>query len=107
VRNAAGTAVRFTKPRGIRELVFALPENGTAAARPSVRAAVEGAFVGDFDPDTYRSDRKDLSVQSFTLAAPAERFRQGRARRPHSPRASSWARARTSPAPWSTSRATS
>ena len=25
VRNAAGTAVRFTKPRGIRELVFALP----------------------------------------------------------------------------------
>ena len=26
VRNAAGTAVRFTKPRGIRELVFALPE---------------------------------------------------------------------------------
>jgi leucyl aminopeptidase len=25
--------------------------------------------VGDFDPDTYRSDRKDQSVQSFTLAA--------------------------------------
>ncbi len=25
VRNAAGTAVRFAKPRGIRELVFALP----------------------------------------------------------------------------------
>ncbi len=35
------------------------------------RAAVEGAFVGDFDPDTYRSDRKDLSVQSFTVVAPA------------------------------------
>ena len=26
VRNAAGTAVRYTKPRAIRELVFALPE---------------------------------------------------------------------------------
>ena len=25
VRNAAGAAVRFTKPRGIRELVFAIP----------------------------------------------------------------------------------
>ncbi|MGB9406167.1 MAG: leucyl aminopeptidase, partial [Terracidiphilus sp.] len=36
-----------------------------------VRAAVEGALVGDFDPDTYRSDRKDQSVESFTLAAPA------------------------------------
>ncbi len=26
--------------------------------------------MGDFDPDTYRSDRKDQSVQSFTVAAP-------------------------------------
>jgi leucyl aminopeptidase len=71
VRNAAGTAVRFTKPRGIRELVFALPEANLLPHGPCVRAAVEGAFVGDFDPDTYRSDRKDLSVQSFTVAAPA------------------------------------
>ena len=69
VRNAAGTAVRFTKPRGIRELVFALPMAESLPAAASVRAAVEGAFVGDFDADTYRSDRKDLSVQSFTLAA--------------------------------------
>jgi leucyl aminopeptidase len=76
VRNAAGTAVRYTKPRGIRELTLAVPEvpgelelnlNATAAAR----AVVEGAFVGNFDPDTYRSERKDVSVQSFTLAAPA------------------------------------
>ena len=69
VRNAAGTAVRFTKPRGIRELVFALPEAEQLPPGPSTRAAVEGAFVGDFDPDTYRSDRKDQSVQTFTLAA--------------------------------------
>ena len=72
VRNAAGTAVRFTKPRGIRELAFALPEDCCKAPLHSVaRAAVEGAFVGDYDPDTYRSDRKDQSVQTFTLAAPA------------------------------------
>jgi leucyl aminopeptidase len=69
VRNAAGTAIRFTKPRGIRELVLALPELEALSAPGSVRAAVEGAIVGDFDPDTYRSDRKDQSVQSFTLAA--------------------------------------
>ena len=69
VRNAAGTAVRFTKPRGIRELVFALPELELWSAAHSARAAVEGAFVGDFDPDIYRSDRKDQSVRSFTLAA--------------------------------------
>ena len=71
VRNAAGTAVRFTKPRAIRELVFVLPELEALPAAPSVRAAVEGAFVGDFDADTYRSDRKDQSVELFKLAAPA------------------------------------
>jgi leucyl aminopeptidase len=76
-RSAAGTAVRFTKPRGIRELVLALPEllNGVDAALlppgPCARAVLEGVLLGDYDPDTYRSDRKDLSVQSFTLAAPA------------------------------------
>jgi leucyl aminopeptidase len=86
VRSAAGTAIRFTKPRGIRELVFALPEfalNATetasgkatpealSAAR-AARAAVEGGFVGDFDPDTYRSERKDQSVESFTVAVAAD-----------------------------------
>jgi leucyl aminopeptidase len=79
VRLAAGTAVRFAKPRGIRELVFALPDLALASPEASLlppgpcsRAAIEGAFVGDFDPDTYRSDRKDQSVKSFTLAAPAD-----------------------------------
>ena len=74
VRNAAGTAVRYTKPRAIRELTFAVPEAPaelglTLTAADCVRAAVEGAFVGNFDPDTYRSDRKDVSVKAFTLAA--------------------------------------
>ena len=68
VRSGAGTAVRFTKPRGIRELVLALPELDGLTAAASARAAAEGAVVGDFDADTYRSDRKDLSVQSFVLA---------------------------------------
>ena len=71
VRNAAGVAVRFTKPRGIREVVFALPIAGELPAAQSTRAAVEGAFVGDYDPDTYRSDRKDKSIESFTLVAVA------------------------------------
>jgi leucyl aminopeptidase len=72
VRLAAGTAVRFIKPRGIRELIVALPEHNskTLPHAASVRAAVEGAFVGDFDPDTYRSDRTDRGVESFTVAAP-------------------------------------
>ena len=70
VRTAAGTAVRFIKPRGIRDLVLALPFGAGLPGGASARAAAEGAFVGDFDPDTYRSDRKDQSILSFTLAAP-------------------------------------
>ncbi|MGB7266425.1 MAG: leucyl aminopeptidase [Terracidiphilus sp.] len=72
VRDAAGTAVRFAKPRGIRELVFALPSSENLPLAAAATAAGEGAFIGDFDPDTYRSDRKDQTIQSFTLAAPAD-----------------------------------
>src|SRR5580698_5289579 len=47
VRNAAGTAVRYCKPRGIRELVLALPSSeGLLPA--GARTAVEGALIGDF-----------------------------------------------------------
>ena len=72
VRSASGTAVRFTKPRAIRELVFSLPVSELLPNAASVRAAIEGAIVGDFDADTYRSDRKDLSVQSYVLAIAAD-----------------------------------
>ena len=75
VRSAAGTAVRFVKPRGIRDVTFALPEAaGTNAALPPgpcARAVIEGALLADYDPDTYRSDRKDQSVYSFTLVGAA------------------------------------
>jgi len=71
VRNAAGTAVRFTKPRGIKELALALPESELLPPGPCVKAIVEGAIVGDFDADTYKSDRKDVSVERFRLIAPA------------------------------------
>src|SRR5580698_4715380 len=69
VRDAAGTAVRFAKPRGIREVTLTLPENfANGSADALTRAAVEGAFVGDFDADTYRSERKDQSIRTFRLA---------------------------------------
>ena len=76
IREAAGTAVRFAKPRGIREIVLVLPENSSKGLPDAVvgaaaaRVAVEGAIIADFDPDTYRSDRKDQSIQSFTMVTP-------------------------------------
>ncbi len=75
-REAAGTAVRFAKPRGIREVAFALPSSESLLHRTALKAitiaAVEGAIIGDFDPDTYRSERKDQTIQTLTIAAPAD-----------------------------------
>ena len=68
VRAAAGTAVRFCKPRTLRQLVFALPEGlDSLDSAATARAAAEGALLADFDPDTYSSDRKDQSLTSCTL----------------------------------------
>lgn len=71
IRNACGTAVRFCKPRGIRELAIVLPESEDLAAGFAVRIAVEGALLGDYDADTYRTDRIDTSIESLTIAVGA------------------------------------
>jgi len=70
-RKAAGTAVRFAKPRGIRAIAIAAPASAPLQPRLTVRALVEGALIADFDPDTYRSDRKDRSVQALQVIAGA------------------------------------
>ena len=58
LRKLAGAAVRTLKGKSVRAFAFALPESGSAAPE-GVRAIVEGAFIGDFDPGYYKSDRKD------------------------------------------------
>ncbi|HZR64243.1 MAG TPA: leucyl aminopeptidase [Terriglobales bacterium] len=70
LRKAAGAAVRALKPRNLRSLSFAVPEQ--VGAEDAVRAIVEGAIVGNFDPDTYKSDRKDQKVESLTVIASGE-----------------------------------
>src|SRR5215472_10769168 len=52
LRKAAGAAVRSLKPRNLRSLAFAVPDR--IPPDEAVRAIVEGAIVGDFDPDTYK-----------------------------------------------------
>ncbi|MFY9936108.1 MAG: M17 family peptidase N-terminal domain-containing protein, partial [Silvibacterium sp.] len=69
VRKAAGTAVRFAKPRGIRSLAIAAP-NRDFDATHAVRAIAEGVILGDFDSDTYRTDRKDRSIQTLSVVIP-------------------------------------
>ncbi|MFZ0301745.1 MAG: leucyl aminopeptidase [Terracidiphilus sp.] len=70
VRNAAGAAMRYAKPRGIKEVAVAFPTSEELPNAVVARAIAEGAIVGDFDADTYKSDRKDVSVERFRLVAP-------------------------------------
>jgi leucyl aminopeptidase len=75
VRKGAGVAVRFGRPRGIREIAIAFPEDHALADEHldslpcewTARTLAEGAIVADFDIDFYRSDRKDLSMASVTI----------------------------------------
>jgi leucyl aminopeptidase len=76
LRKGAGTAVRAAKARGIRNLAIVFPEPAGIDDLPAstiialaARAIVEGAEVGELDWDTYRSDRKDRSVDTLTLIA--------------------------------------
>jgi leucyl aminopeptidase len=83
LRKLVGTAVRLLRGKSIKSFALLAPEKwgGPAnSAKPkaanganggtladAVRAIVEGAYVADFDPDYYRSDRKDQKVQDFTI----------------------------------------
>jgi leucyl aminopeptidase len=67
LRRVAGTAVRTLKARGIRSFAFIAPAG--IDGEEAVRAVVEGALVGNFDPDYYRSDRKDQKIDAITIVA--------------------------------------
>lgn len=69
LRKVAGTAVRHLKPKGVKKLTFAAPEPWQGGPAEAVRAVVEGGFMGDFDPDKYRSDRQDQSMQELAVLA--------------------------------------
>ena len=68
LRKIAGVAVRTLKAKGLRSFAFAAPE-GNLKIQDSVGAIVEGAFVGNFDSNTYQSDRKDQTIDSLTVVA--------------------------------------
>ena len=75
LRKGAGTAVRAAKARSVRELAIAFPNAGAVGSEPieqlsaklTARAMVEGAELAELDWDTYRSDRKDHSINEFTI----------------------------------------
>jgi len=77
IRKGAGAALRAAKPRRIRDIAIAFPEDHALSDEHldslpcalTARALIEGAEIAQPDWDTYRSDRKDQSVHSLTLVA--------------------------------------
>jgi leucyl aminopeptidase len=69
-RKLAGAAARLAKAKEIKSFSLILPALIEAPA--AAQAAAEGIITGDFDVDTYRSDRKDQQLAEVTLAIPAD-----------------------------------
>jgi leucyl aminopeptidase len=69
LRKAAGTVLRLLKAKMIKSCAITLPQL-SSGEEDAVRAIVEGVFVADLDPDTYRSDRKDLAMKEVTIVVP-------------------------------------
>ena len=70
LRKLSGAAVRFLKSKSLRNFAFAAPQS--VNAEEAAKAIVEGAFVGNFEPDYYKSDRKDQKIDSLTVVAKGE-----------------------------------
>jgi leucyl aminopeptidase len=70
LRKAAGAAVRHLKSRSIRRVALALD---AAYSTPDyARAAVEGAIIGHFEPDRYKTGNEKKFVDEFVLAVSGE-----------------------------------
>jgi leucyl aminopeptidase len=70
LRKLAGAAARVAKSKNIKSFTLVLPELLEAPA--AAQAATEGIVTGNFDVDTYRSDRKDQQLTEVTFALPAK-----------------------------------
>ena len=67
MRRLSGAAVRYLKAKSIRTAALALdPE---FAGEDFASAAIEGAILGDFEPDRYKTGDDKKSIDTFTLAA--------------------------------------
>ncbi len=57
LRKTAGATLRFLKAKGVHEFVFV--PRGDAPLAAQVAAAAEGLIAGDFEPDSYKTEKKN------------------------------------------------
>jgi len=67
LRKAVGAAFRHLKAKSVKNMAFALDSPYSGAE--FVSAAVEGAILGDYEPDRYKTGNDKKSVEQFVVAA--------------------------------------
>jgi len=67
VRRAVGSTVRALKQKGVKTLAWSLAGAGAQAAE----AAVEGAILGNYEPDFLKTKKESKSLDAFHLIAAA------------------------------------
>ena len=68
LRKLGGAAVRTLKAKGVKSFAFVAP-NSFADVADAVKSIVEGAFIGNFDPNYYQSDREDKKIEELVIVA--------------------------------------
>jgi leucyl aminopeptidase len=68
LRKLAGAAVRNLKAKDLKSFAFVAP-NLRSGAEDAAKSIVEGAFVGNFEPDYYKSDRKEQKIEELVIVA--------------------------------------
>jgi len=76
LRKLAGAAVRNLKAKDLKNFAFVAPNLSNIGMEDAVKSIVEGAFVGNFEPDYYKSDRKEQKIEELIIIAPAQTKQQ-------------------------------
>jgi leucyl aminopeptidase len=70
LRRVSGAAVRHLKSKSCKNVALALEPDWTAA--DYVSAAVEGAVLGDYEPDQYKTANDKTELESFRVVVGGE-----------------------------------
>jgi leucyl aminopeptidase len=81
MRRAGGVMVRSLKPKGITAAAIRL--KGNTLSPEMLSALAEGAILGDFEPDRYKTEKKDGAkpFESLVVSIPEETAAMGEALR--------------------------
>jgi leucyl aminopeptidase len=69
LRKASGSTARTLKQKGVKSLAWLL--EGGLFLRDAAEAAVEGAMIGNFEPDQHKTTSDAKSLEAFHLVAAA------------------------------------